>query len=632
MRFCKVAIILTFFLCSRFVSGQEISTSRKVTEMNGIGERTYDLEGEKAEWLLGTSLLGNPDLEFTAMGLSAPTHRLPTKLAGIFTFPIHYDETELSMHGENGVMKEASKEAPIDTPVTKITWERFSFSGNAFGLDFRRLLLDSIELDIGVASYSDLYSEEFRYQDVTHQPYFALGRDSSTIPFAGRNIAMNSFHFRPAITWYLEKGEVTASASILDVDDDDVSNYQIIIDSTDYSSPEYLTGPFNISLNSFTYGISGIFRPLNLLQLSASIYSGTHEISYDSLPDFVKSVRDSIGEDGDTLQDTTWYGIESETKYETVNGDGEIEFRTLFNPALRMKYEFTDVDDHYHQDREVYFLELKDTLGRLSFRTQTGAIRNGNIDDSSQIAGMYSANAAIALPFHLIAKGAVRSDSKFPDIDELRLVNTGRYAFPSANLLPEERTRITGDFQWNAGGIFYGTGFRYEYAENPIKQRWVTGEGLESIKDAFQYVNLDYEEALDYFIAIGFGIGNWTIHLEREQAFAKQKRPIDVPDLFYKGSIHWSDKFVKNRLGVSVGFDFNWFNKRYDCEVNEDGDPELVELKHYLALNFEARMRILTFSLYTRIDNLNHSMYEPAAGYKPEGVRFLYGITWQFDN
>jgi len=64
----------------------------------------------------------------------------------------------------------------------------------------------------------------------------------------------------------------------------------------------------------------------------------------------------------------------------------------------------------------------------------------------------------------------------------------------------------------------------------------------------------------------------------------------------------------------------------------EDDELELVELKHYLALNFEARMRILSFSLYTRIDNLNHSLYEPASGYRPEGVRFLYGITWSFDN
>ena len=139
-------------------------------------------------------------------------------------------------------------------------------------------------------------------------------------------------------------------------------------------------------------------------------------------------------------------------------------------------------------------------------------------------------------------------------------------------------------------------------------------------------------EALDWYVAVGFGLGNWRFYLEREQALAKQNRPIDVTSLYYKGYIRWQDKFVKNRLGVSIGFDFTWFGNRYDVQTNEDDELELVELKHYLALNFEARMRILTFSLYTRIDNLNHSLYEPASGYRPEGVRFLYGITWSFDN
>ena len=138
-------------------------------------------------------------------------------------------------------------------------------------------------------------------------------------------------------------------------------------------------------------------------------------------------------------------------------------------------------------------------------------------------------------------------------------------------------------------------------------------------------------------MAAGISIGNWQLYLEREQSLAKENRPIDVTDLYYKGYIRWSDKFVKNRLGVSVAFNFTWFGNRYDLQVTEDEETEkevleVVELKHYLALNFEARMRILTFSLYTRIDNLNHSLYEPAAGYRPEGIRFLYGITWSFDN
>jgi outer membrane cobalamin receptor len=232
--------------------------------------------------------------------------------------------------------------------------------------------------------------------------------------------------------------------------------------------------------------------------------------------------------------------------------------------------------------------------------------------------------------------GTFREDVRYPDIDELKLYNRARYAYPNASLKEEERIRMTGDMKWNPGGIVYGVGLRYEYVDNPIKQRWVTGKGLESIETASQWINLDYAEALDWYVAAGFSIGNWQLYLEREQSLSKQNRPIDVTNLYYKGYIRWSDKFVKNRLGVSVAFNFTWFGNRYDLQMTEDENGkemlEVIELKHYLALNFEARMRILTFSLYSRIDNLNHSLYEPAAGYRPEGVRFLYGITWSFDN
>ena len=49
-------------------------------------------------------------------------------------------------------------------------------------------------------------------------------------------------------------------------------------------------------------------------------------------------------------------------------------------------------------------------------------------------------------------------------------------------------------------------------------------------------------------------------------------------------------------------------------------------------LDFEARMQILSFELYSRIENMNHSIYMPASGYTPEGLRFAYGIVWTFGN
>lgn len=628
------AIFVTFLLVfSPALAVEELSTARKGAEFREIAERTYDLEGQKAEWVLGTSLFGNPDLEFRSMGLSAPSRRLPSKLAGIFTFPLSYDATQLSMFGENGVMKENfARGIPVDTPVTRILWERYAFDGNAFGLDFRRLLLDSIELDIGMASYSDDGSDEFRYQDVTHQPFFALGRDSSQIPFSGRNLSTSTTHFKPAITWFLPRGEISASLSYLLVKNDDAPPYRFIQDSMNYSSVTYLERPFKTDLNSFSYGIRGKIRPVNAIEVSASIYSGKHEIEYDSLVNLVESVRDTVDSKGKPGKDTTWLGVKDEVRYETVNGDGGIALRIPLHPALRMEYEFTEANSRFKQDRELYYLEISDQFRFADFRFQGGALRNSNLFDSVEVGRMFSGYLTIRLPGHIAVKGSFKNDVRFPDVDELKLFNRGRYAYPNENLKPEERFRLTGDLEWDAGGIFYGTGLRYEYADSPIKQRWVSGEGLESIESACQWINLENAEALDWYVAVGFRLGNWRFYIEREQALSKQNRPIDVTSLYYKGYIRWQDKFVKDRLGVSIGFDFTWFGNRYDIQTNEDDALELVELKHYLALNFEARMRILSFSLYTRIDNLNHSLYEPASGYRPEGVRFLYGITWSFDN
>ena len=628
------AIFITFsFLLSHAFAIEELSTARKGAEHSEIAERTYDQEKQKAEWILGTSILGNPDLESRSAGIGNPTHRLPSKLAGIFTFPLQYDATQLSLYGENGIMKEEFVHGiPVDTPETKILWERYAFNGNAFGLDFRRLLLDSIELDIGMASYSNDSSKVFRYQDVTHQPFFALGRDSSQIPFSGRNIAMNTTHFKPAVTWFMSKGEISASLNYLVVENADIPPYAFEIDSTNYADITYLQEPFQTELRSFTYGVRAGFRPTKSIEIYASVYSGEHEISYDSLVNLVQSVQDSRDSLDRIVHDTTWYGTTDELKYETVNGEGGIALKLPLNPALRMQYEFTEANSQYKQDRELYYLELQDEFPFLDFRIQAGALRNSSIFDSTEVAKTASANASIHLPFHVDLKTSFKYDTRFPDIDELKIFNRGRYAFPNKNLLPEEHTRITGDLEWNPGGIFYGVGLRYEYAENLIKPRWVTGSGLESIERAYQWINLHNAEALDWYVAAGFALGNWQFYLEREQKLSKQNRPIDVSDLYYKGYIRWADKFVKNRLGVSIGFDFTWFGNRCDLQMNEDDELEIIELKHYLALNFEARMKILSFSLYTRIDNLNHSMYEPAAGYRPEGIRFLYGITWQFDN
>jgi hypothetical protein len=226
----------------------------------------------------------------------------------------------------------------------------------------------------------------------------------------------------------------------------------------------------------------------------------------------------------------------------------------------------------------------------------------------------------------------LRHDNKFPDVKELKLVETGRLSFPNEDLDFERRNRQTLNIGWYSREVFYGLGLRHESAENLIKQRWVLGEGMESVNEAFRWTNLDEASTWDWLFKVGFRLGNWKFYLERGQVLSREEKIIDTPELYYKGGIHWQNRFVQDRLGVSVRVDWQWFGPRYDCTVNAEGQPELEYMKKYLALDFEARMQILSFELYSRIENFNHSIYMPASGYTPEGLRFAYGIVWTFRN
>ena len=244
--------------------------------------------------------------------------------------------------------------------------------------------------------------------------------------------------------------------------------------------------------------------------------------------------------------------------------------------------------------------------------------------------------------------------SKLVEIKE----ETGRIAFPNEDLTYEIRDRATATLSWKMRDVFYGLGLRYEHANDLIKPSWAIRGKLDttfvdttyianyetyetrdttiahpndSLESAFRYENLDHAHTLDWIMQIGFRLGNWKFYFERGQKITRTKL-FDTPSLYYKGSIHWQNRFVKDRLGVSVRVDFQWFNNRYDCTINEKGEPEIVELSHYLAMDFEARMQILSFELYSRIENFNHSIYMPESGYTPEGLRFAYGIVWTFGN
>ena len=637
---------------------RETDAGRWVIPLREVMQRTYDVSGQKSEWVLGTSILGSPELPAKALGIGSLSKRYPSKLAGIYTTRLSYDGSTLALNGENGILFEERHGIPVDTPITNVNWERGPFEGNALRLEFRRLITDSVTLDLGVASHSDMLSKPFEYQPVTHSPFFALGRDSTQIPFGGRNIAMNSMHLQPIVTWRFGYGKAFVKINYLSLDNADNTTHKVLLDTLDPTARNFQTDPYRIIIESRTYGGGVEFYPIKDLTLGTEIHYGNHEIELRNLSKIIKGSDTTYNENGLRSITTSYYDTSKVRNYETILGNFDIRYSSFLNPRIRFEYEFLNTEETGHektkqkffQDREIGYAEISDTLfGKALFRVQAGMQRNSSLLDSIEFAPAFSIDGTYLLPHDLMASASYRHDNKFPDVTQLKLVETGRIAFPNENIKHEVRDRVTANLVWQKRDVFYGLGLRYEHANNLIKPHWAIAgridstssyddindvtiyEVTDSVQSAFRYENLDHAHTLDWLMQVGFRLGNWKFYLERGQKMTRTKL-IDTPSLYYKGSIHWQNRFVKDRLGVSVRVDFQWFNNRYDCTINEKGEPELVSLKKYLAMDFEARMQILSFELYNRIENFNHSIYAPESGYTPEGLRFAYGIVWTFGN
>ena len=92
--------------------------------------------------------------------------------------------------------------------------------------------------------------------------------------------------------------------------------------------------------------------------------------------------------------------------------------------------------------------------------------------------------------------------------------------------------------------------------------------------------------------------------------------------------LSWGDRFVNNRLGVKVAWNWEWYPVRFNWAPQLNGLSRPVKLDEYLALDFLAQMEIKRFILYYQIKNFNHDRYAIEPGSHPPGVNFRWGIDW----
>ena len=98
-------------------AARETDAGRWVLPHREMMQRTYDIAGQKSEWILGTSILGAPELDPDHMGMGSIQSRYPSKLAGLFTTRLGYDATTLGLNGENGILFEDVKAFPSIRPL-----------------------------------------------------------------------------------------------------------------------------------------------------------------------------------------------------------------------------------------------------------------------------------------------------------------------------------------------------------------------------------------------------------------------------------------------------------------------------------------------------------------------------------
>jgi len=611
------------------VYGAETSISRYARSEHGVLSKEYDMEGGRAYWVNGISIMGLPDAGADVMGFSEPARRLPLGFSGIYAPPPIYERYGLSLNASNGNLIFKENYNPIDTPVTNLLWERYGLDGNAFTLNFNRLLLDSIVFSLGLASHTVPKSDNFIYQDIINQFYAGtLKRDSINVPMTGRNLAYNSFHFVPAVSWIFPNSSITAQMSFLWLDNDDATRDFTKKDSVTYVI-DFPQKPYNIKGGANFYRLLWNYRFLPNWELSLSHRFANQELNYSRLD-----------------PQSIYFPSEVSETYNAQTGEGRISHKSFLNPYINVRYEYLRSEDYLpaislqeheaiplYQDRQLVLLGINDTLWRFALRGQSGLQRNASAFDSVDVAPALHAGITMFLPWHLQVNFNYQKDTRFPDMHETHVLRVGRIAFPNSELKPEKRQRTEMSLAYKLNEyFFYEMGYSHEQSKNSIMPFWAIPKEryIDSLPadSAFKWANAGTIKSSNFFWRLGFELGNWRFYAERGKNLSRT-RMIDFPFVYHKGAVYWSNRFVEERLKVAVQFDADWFGGRWNYALENDSIARPYYLKNYISLNFKSSMQIQNFILYAKIENMNNSLIEPETGYMPPGIRFAYGIEWE---
>ncbi len=568
--------------------------------------------------------------------------------------------------------------APLDTPITRLNWERGPITLNVFDLRLRRMLSDRVYLAMDYFS-SSADSQSYDYQFNVHQPYLGglgflgqiygpIDRDSASLVLEGHSHAIQAVAMRPRIGVWLDTNRVV----------------EVYL--------EHLKNSTNMVLPQGPIVVAGISRPgaVDSLQTlvpggmsttsEGVLYAETHHHwtsqweaghtafsaseyrSGDSLT--VRSGIDQLQADifrlRGSIAGTGLWGrpdLRLETRSETWDGD------PVLTGSRSQTSGWTDAQD--------MTLGMHPTLGMLEGSVDAGLGRSSRMDNQVYWLQHYGASANLHLPFGLGVEGGASSRTQDPEWEMLYRNNSARFRYASPALQP--RT----DMGWRGsvsvamphvtldGGLDF---FRSQDAWLPrvlpgpqacadlfdstytnMRAQRCTGDStgtsssagsfLGHLPDSLALALRNFgEQRLDaWHMGVALGLGNWTLQLRNRFLFdrtitdahlAEAREDLSVPARVFKGRLAWKRALVDGKLKLDLAWDWDWFSTRYGWLPDLQGTSRVAKLDEYLILDFQAAMHIKTFTLFFRSMNMNHDRYATELGVHPPGINFRFGVEW----
>lgn len=565
---------------------------------------------------------------------------------------------------------------PLDTPTTRLDWERGPFVMNVFDLRLRRMLSDRIYLAMDYYSATG-DSVSYTYQFNVHQPYLGglgflgkiygpIDRDSASIVLDGISHSVQALAIRPRVGVWLDTNRV------LEFYLDHLKN------STSLTLPQ---GP---------RFVAGIDRPGAIDSMQAlvpSLFSSTSEgVLYgDSRHGWAsqwEGGHTSMNKDEFRRHDST----SSAAGADLIQADiyrlraSILGVRLPARPflALEARSETWSGDSLFSKpggmdatgwnDVEDAEIGIKPALGPLEVSADAGLSRDSRMDDQVFWLERHGASARLELPLGLGMEAGLSSRMQDPDWESLYRSNPARFLYPNPDLKPRTDRGFRGSVSWAWSHFSLDGGvdlFRSEDAWLPrvlpnahacsdLADSLYTGlesnrciSGSDStpavIPDSLALALRNYgEDRLDaWHLGLGLELGNWRLQLRNrflisqsvtDAALGRSRRDLSVPARVFKGRLGWKRDLVDGKLHLDFNWDWEWYSTRYAWAPDLTGNSKLEKLDEYLVLDFQAAMRIQTFTLYFRSMNMNHDRYATEPGVHPAGINFRFGVDWTLKN